>query len=213
MTEHRHDPAETPSAAHLDHAPDQAYWDDRYSTSDRIWSGRANPQLVAEAEHLEAGRALDVGSGEGGDAVWLASRGWTVTAIDLSEVALSRAEAAAADTLEAGDAARITWEHHDVLTWTPPEAAFDLVSAQYAHFPSADMAPLTTRLAAAVAPGGTLLVVGHEKTGHHSIGPDFFFTAGDLGALLDPALWSITAELRAHPHREGSDEVMVARRR
>jgi hypothetical protein len=87
------------------------------------------------------------------------------------------------------------------------------VSAQYAHFPSADMAPLTTRLADSVAPGGTLLVVGHENTGHHVIGPDFFFTARALAALLDPALWSITAELRAHPHREGSDEVLVARRR
>ncbi|RKR74415.1 class I SAM-dependent methyltransferase [Frondihabitans australicus] len=233
MHEHQH-PHNGPSAAHLDAAPDQAYWDDRYSSADRLWSGRANPQLIAEAEHLTPGRALDVGSGEGGDALWLASRGWQVTAIDLSEVALARAEAwvraqPAHDPQPADDtqpdhdqgagsatpspADRISWQHRDILSWAPDAAAFDLVSSQYSHFPSADMAAVVTKLAAAVAPGGTLLVVGHEKTEHHAIGPVFFFEARELGGLLDRAAFDVSAELRKHPHRDGADEVLVARRR
>jgi SAM-dependent methyltransferase len=147
---------------------DQPFWDDLYSASDRIWSGRPNPHLVTEASGLAPGRALDIGSGEGGDAVWLASEGWSVTAVDLSEVALGRAQAHAQDPAQTDPevAARITWQHRDVLAWAPDAVSFDLVSSQYSHFPTADMHALVERLAAAVTPGGHLLVVGHEDHGH-----------------------------------------------
>src|SRR5205814_628062 len=113
---------------------EEAAWEERYRTQPKIWSGRPNPQLVAEATGLTPGRALDVGCGEGADAVWLAQRGWTVTAVDISTTALERAAAHAAD---AGSqvAERITWTHADLRDHRPTEGAFDLVSAQFMHLP------------------------------------------------------------------------------
>ena len=110
-----------------------AYWDDRYGTAERIWSGAPNAQLVAEVTDLPPGTALDAGCGEGGDAHWLAGRGWRVTALDVSEVALRRAAAHA--PAEAGD--RIRWQQADFTAWESDGAVFDLVSAQFLHFPSA----------------------------------------------------------------------------
>ncbi len=126
----------------------RAFWDARYASRERIWSGEPNRQLVAEAASLAPGRALDVGSGEGADALWLAERGWRVTAVDVSPVALERAAARAA---EHGDevASRVAWEQADVRTWSPPVAAYDLVSAQFLH-PGPDVRPqVVRRLAAA----------------------------------------------------------------
>ena len=100
------------------HAPepahDEQFWNERYETSARIWSGNPNPQLVAEVEGLEPGRALDVGCGEGADAIWLAQRGWQVVATDISGVALGRAAVHARET-DAAAAARIEWRHVDLL--------------------------------------------------------------------------------------------------
>jgi 2-polyprenyl-3-methyl-5-hydroxy-6-metoxy-1,4-benzoquinol methylase len=94
------------------------YWEDRYSAPGLQWSGRPNPVLVDEASGLEPGRVLDVGSGEGGDAIWLAGRGWQVTAIDIAQAALDKAAARAAEVDEEA-AARITWEQHDLAVWAP----------------------------------------------------------------------------------------------
>ncbi|MGW6983514.1 SAM-dependent methyltransferase [Streptomyces sp. NPDC054932] len=156
MTEHTH------THAHHSPAPGAAageeFWDGRYGESDRIWSGEANAMLVHEVSGLAPGRALDLGCGEGADAVWLARRGWTVTGTDISGVALGRAAGHAAD---AGVADRVSFARRD-LTESFPEGEFDLVSACFLHnygdFPRD--AVLRTA-AAAVAPGGTLLVVGH----------------------------------------------------
>ena len=103
---------------------DQAYWDDRYSAADDVWSGAPNPVLVSETLGLPAGSALDIGCGEGADAIWLASRGWQVTATDFSAVALQRAAAhsrRAADdpATSATIAGRIQWEEHDFTRWAP----------------------------------------------------------------------------------------------
>ena len=136
------------------------FWDERYSSADRIWSGRPNTQLVAQVSDLPPGRALDAGCGEGADAIWLAARGWSVTALDVSAVALGRGAAAAADALGADGAARITWQQADLLSWDPPAAEFDLVTAQYMHAP--DYTGLHRRLAHAVRPGGTFLAVAHH---------------------------------------------------
>ena len=107
-----------------------AFWEARYSEKPQIWSGRVNPVMAGLVEPLAPGRALDLGCGEGGDAIWLAEHGWTVTAVDVSQVALDRGAARAADLGLPG----ITWERHD-LTATFPGGAFDLVSAQFFQSP------------------------------------------------------------------------------
>lgn len=182
---------------HGDGVMDEAAWDERYRTAPALWSGRPNPNLVAEATGLSPGRALDAGCGEGADAIWLAERGWEVIAVDLSSVALERAAVHAA-TLGDDLARRISWQHADLLRWAPPAASFDLVSAQFLHLPADQRDELLRRLAAAVAPGGTLLVVGHDwsdtTTGvpRPSL-PDRYFRSSDVAALL-PAGWQIVVD-------------------
>lgn len=137
---------------------DAELWDDRYRESDRIWSGNPNAALVREVEGLKPGRALDLGCGEGADAVWLARWGWKVTATDISRVALERAAGHAAD---AGVADRIDWQWHD-LGASFPEGEFDLVSAQFLHsMGDLPRERILRQAASAVAPGGVLLIVGH----------------------------------------------------
>ncbi|MGP3755218.1 SAM-dependent methyltransferase [Streptomyces sp. IBSNAI001] len=137
---------------------DAEMWDDRYRESDRIWSGNPNVVLVREVEDLKPGRALDLGCGEGADAVWLARTGWRVTATDISRVALERAAVHAA---EAGVADRVDWQWHD-LGASFPEGEYDLVSAQFLHsMGDLPREEILRRAAGAVAPGGVLLIVGH----------------------------------------------------
>jgi SAM-dependent methyltransferase len=183
------------------HSPDDTihftpeFWDDRYRSTDKLWSGQPNPQLVAQTADLAPGTALDAGSGEGADAIWLARHGWTVTAVDVSAVALERAAGYAA---AAGEeiARRITWQQEDLLTWAPEAQRFDLVSAQFMHLPGAELEAMHQRLAAAVRPGGTLLVVAHHPDDlHANVGrvgrPDMFRTAEELAASLDRGEWEI----------------------
>lgn len=200
-------------------------WEERYRARPALWSGRPNPQLVAEAADLTPGRALDVGSGEGADAVWLAGRGWRVTAVDISAVALERAaaNAAAAGPQVAG---RITWTQADLRDRPPTEGAYDLVSSQFMHLPGEERRALFARLAAAVAPGGTLLIVGHHPSDlRTTVGrmhfPEMLFTAEEVAASLDPAGWLVLAaerRPRAAVDPDGRDitvydAVLVARRR
>lgn len=138
----------------------ERYWEDFYQAETRPWSGRPNPLLVREVESLVPGAALDLGCAEGADAIWLARQGWRVTAVDVSDTALKRA---AAYALQAGVADRVEWVRHD-LSRSFPAGSFDLVSAQFLHSPVAEEGERETilrRAAAAVAPGGTLLIVGH----------------------------------------------------
>lgn len=134
------------------------FWEQRYRDSERVWSGEPNPLLVRETVDLRPGRALDLGCGEGADAVWLAGQGWQVTGVDISPTALTRAAAHAA---AAGLADRTTWERHE-LGVSFPEGTFDLVNAHFLQSPVAlDQNGVLRRAAAAVAPGGTLLIVMH----------------------------------------------------
>jgi thioredoxin reductase/SAM-dependent methyltransferase len=201
-----------PAPPEHDHIPDtsvlftQEFWDERYRSADMIWSGNANPHLVATVTDLVPATALDIGSGEGADAIWLASQGWRVTGIDVSTVALGRAVKRAA---EAGEqiADRITWRHADVLSWDPAPQRFDLVSAQFMQLPRPALESLHRRLAAAVRPGGTLLIVGHHPSDlETSIGrphlPDLMFTADQIAAVLDPDDWHVTV---AAPERQAVD--------
>ncbi|MEV0748187.1 methyltransferase domain-containing protein [Streptomyces sp. NBC_01220] len=139
-------------------ASDAELWDERYRESRRIWSGNPNTALVREVEDLKPGRALDLGCGEGADAVWLARQGWRVTATDISRVALDRAAEHGADA-EVAD--RIDWQFHD-LGVSFPDGEYDLVSAQFLHsMGNLPRERILRRAAAAVAPGGVLLIVGH----------------------------------------------------
>jgi len=197
---------------------DQGYWDGRYSAQDRLWSGAPNGALVAEAADLPPGQALDLGCGEGGDAVWLAERGWLVTAVDVSRVALERAAAAAGDK-------KICWTHGDITVSPPPAGAFDLVSALYFPLPIAVPGALRSLLAA-VAPGGTLLFVGHdlrdldEEHRRHmeaEFDPDDFFRPDEIAERLDDT-WTIEVnEIRprvsAAPHPSGHINDIVLRAR
>lgn len=205
-------------------AVDRESYDELYRSTPAVWSGDANRQLVVEAAELPPGRALDAGCGEGGDALWLAERRWQVTAVDFSPVALERAAAAARAR---GLADRVEWVHADLDRWTPPEGRFDLVTAHYLHASWSDRASVFRRLAAAVVPGGTLLVVGHqhgqaeEHGHHHAHDPDVLYRAEDVAAVLDPAEWEdVVAETRDRDpgaaERTGNpvpDTVLVARRR
>ncbi len=134
------------------------FWDDRYREKEAIWSGNVNQPLVKAAEALVPGTALDLGCGEGADAVWLAGRRWKVTAVDVSAVALERTAAAAADH---GVGELVTTERHD-FDASFPAGRYDLVSAQYLHSPLGfDRGGALGKAAAAVAPDGHLLIVEH----------------------------------------------------
>jgi SAM-dependent methyltransferase len=142
----------------LSHSETQSFWDDLYRSRDRVWSGRANPVLVTLVDSMTPATALDLGCGEGGDAVWLAGRGWRVTATDVSEVALARGRAAAK---AAGLDDRIDWQEHD-LSKTFPSGSFELVSAQFLQSPiEFARESVLQAAAAAVSPGGLLLIVSH----------------------------------------------------
>jgi SAM-dependent methyltransferase len=174
---------------------DQAFWDERYLSHSTLWSGNPNRHLGSEAEKLTPGTALDAGAGEGADAIWLAGRGWQVTAVDISAVALERAAGYAAKA-GADIAGRISWYQQDLFSWEPPQGHYDLVSAQYLHLPGGPREMLFDRLAAAVAPGGTLLIVGHhpsdmETTMPRPKMPELFFTGDEIADRLDPGLWEI----------------------
>lgn len=169
-----------------------AFWEELYRKKDRIWSGKVNAVMAAIVGDLPAGRALDLGCGEGGDAVWLAQRGWTVTAVDVSQLALDRA-AAHAQELELST---ITWERHD-LTATFPAGTFDLVSAQFLQSPiEFPRAEVLRTAAASVAPGGRLLSISHaafpswSKHAHHDV--VFPTPEEEVDALdLDPGDWAV----------------------
>ncbi|MDR1999013.1 MAG: class I SAM-dependent methyltransferase [Frankiaceae bacterium] len=147
------------AAGHEDGQPDAIrFWEERYRAKGQIWSGQVNPVFARIVGSLPPGRALDLGCGEGADAVWLAERGWSVTAVDISPTALARGAARAA---ELGVGERIAFAQHDLARSVPP-GAWDLVSAQFLHSPLEFPKEQVLRAAAGrVAPGGLLLIVEH----------------------------------------------------
>jgi SAM-dependent methyltransferase len=178
---------------------DATYWDTRYAESTAVWSGNANVALVQEVSDLTAGTALDLGCGEGADAIWLASRGWQVTATDISAVALAKAATRAA---EAG--VSIDFQQHDLGT-SFPAGRYDLVSAQFLY-PRGDVSREQILLAAvrAVAPGGILLIEGHQDFGpfaeqHRAHGDVSFPEPQDVvaGLRLTDGEWQV---LRCEKH-------------
>ena len=144
---------------------DQDSWERRWSQALRDGAHSAaqrppNVHLRAEAADLRPGRALDAGAGHGADTLWLAARGWQVTAVDFSGTALDHGRAEA-ETLGRAVAERIEWVEADLADWDPSPGAYDLVVSLYVHV-AGSVAAMVRRLAAGVAPGGTLLMVGYR---------------------------------------------------
>ena len=196
-------------------------WDGRYrDPGDTMWSGRPNGRFVAEVEELSPGHALDVGCGEGADAIWLAQRGWTVTAIDVSEVAVTRARAAA----EAADVT-VEWVSGDALATPFPPGSFDLVSIQYPALPKASGEAAVQALLASIRSGGVLLAVYHDLDDEHrehmktkGFDPADYFGADELVPLLaaDFSIERHAVEPRIDPppgNPHIADVVLRARRR
>lgn len=201
------------------------FWEERYAGPDRVWSGRVNQVLADVASSLAPGRALDLGCGEGADAIWLARRGWTVTGIDISPSAVRHAaEAARAEGIPED---RIAFVAGDLGT-LGAEGRYDLVTASFLQSPV--VLPRTRILRAAagcVSSGGHLLITSHASGppwGHRAEGPgpQFVTPAEDLDALaLDPEEWTIrVAQLRPRqildPHGSPAsidDSVVLVQRR
>jgi SAM-dependent methyltransferase len=172
-----------------------AFWNSRYAESDQVWSGEPNRALVQSATSLRPGRALDLGCGEGADAVWLAERGWNVTAVDIATNAVTRAAALA--TRRGVPPDRITWLVEDLATWTPP-GPYQLVSACFLHSPvDFPRTAVLQRASAAVAPDGHLLIVGHAEAppwaaSHNHTDHRFLSPAEELAELqLDEQTWTV----------------------
>ena len=188
---------------HHDHAPTgraeqvsgsvHDEWDRRYSDQEQLWSGRPNGALVSQTRGLPAGRVLDVGCGEGADALWLADNGWEVTALDVSRVALDRAAAQAALT-----GAEVRWLHAGLVEAALPPGSFDLVSAQYPALLRTEDNQAERALLGAVAVGGILLVVHHppptaEQVRAHGFDPEVYVGMAQVTALLDDR-WQIEVQ-------------------
>lgn len=192
----------------MDHSFDHDYWDEVWN-GDRavaMSTGAPNPHLQAHMRDLTPGTALDAGCGAGAEAIWLASRGWAVTAADIAHAALEsgrgRADAA-------GVADKVDWVQADLSTWQP-DTSYDLITTHYAH-PDIPQLAFYERIATWVAPGGTLLIVGHLHPDRHGTGghghshghshghghdpvppAEASATAAAVSALLDPAAWDVT---------------------
>ena len=166
------------------------FWDQRYGEREQSWSGRPNAALVDVVEDMPPGRALDLGAGEGGDAIWLARQGWQVTAVDISRVALDRAARAAAEAgIESG---RIEWVSADLAGWEPP-GEVDLISACFLQSPvELPRDDVLRRLSGSIAPGGHLLVVSHASPppwarDHEGHGPALRGAEEEVAALDLPS--------------------------
>jgi SAM-dependent methyltransferase len=160
-------------------------WDARYGATDTLWSFAPNRFLVEEVEPLRPGRALDLACGEGKNALWLAARGWRATAVDFSQVALDRGRGVAER-----EGLEIDWIAAHVIAWTAPARTFDLVAILYLHLRHGLLRPVLRGAADAVAPGGVLLVVGHDSfnltDGYGGPrDPEILFTPDDVTAELE----------------------------
>jgi SAM-dependent methyltransferase len=159
-------------------------WNERYAQPGLLWSARPNRFLVAEVSDLAPGRALDLACGEGQNGIWLAERGWDVVGVDFSDVAIAKGRERAAR-----DGVDVELLVADLLDYEPAHDAFDLVLLLYFHLPPDELRVVLARAAAALAPEGTLLVIGHDRTNiEHGVGgpsdPTIQYTPDEIAAEL-----------------------------
>jgi len=204
MTEHVHDHGQHGHPGDAETEDLAAFWEERYAGSGQVWSGRVNPTFADVVGRLPAGRALDLGCGEGGDVIWLAAHGWQATGVDVSTTAVARATQAGLDAGLGVD--RVRFVAQDLSDWRTGEE-FDLVCASFFHSPvSFPRTEVLRRAAAVVASGGHLLVVSHAAFPPWSDAQahgDHVFLSPDqeLAELaLDHAHWTVVlAETRQRP--------------
>lgn len=178
---------------------DRGSWEQRWAQAlgehpERVADRPPNPYLLAEIAGVQPGVALDAGCGHGAEAIWLAEAGWRVTAVDFSATALdfarTTAQAAGTDV-----AARIEWVEGDLGIWSPPPERFDLVTCLYVHV-GGSVVDMVRRLGSGVAPGGTLLLVGHRPVDPVTGAPtpaagQVQVSVDEAREALDPARWHI----------------------
>lgn len=198
---------------------DREAWNQRYQQKDFVWSVEPNRFLVPEVEGLTPGRALDLAAGAGRNAVWLATRGWAVTAVDWSDVALERGR-----RLAEHQAVTVEWVLADLREWEPPARAFNLVIVTYLQPPADARALVWRRAVGAVGAGGRLIVIGHDAAnltegwGGPS-DPAHLYTAQEVVDAVGAELEVVRAErvLRPEETDEGLfhavDNIVVAVRR
>jgi SAM-dependent methyltransferase len=168
---------------------DAAAWDERYAAADLVWSATPNQFVAAELAGVRPGRALDLACGEGRNALWLADRGWQVTAVDFSRVGLEKGRALQ-DRHPRGQDLQVDWVLGDVLTYDGGPAAYDLVVLAYLQLTVDQRRAAVRRAFGCLRPGGTLFLVAHDATNLAEgtggpTDPDVLFTAEDVLADLD----------------------------
>jgi 2-polyprenyl-3-methyl-5-hydroxy-6-metoxy-1,4-benzoquinol methylase len=189
-------------------------WDERHAAREPIESPEPDPSLARIAGERTPGHALDLAAGDGRNAIWLAAQGWDVKAVDFSAVALDRARASAATA-----GVTVDWVLADLLEWRPAPRSFDLVAVMFLHLPRDERRPVYAAAAEAVAPGGLLLVVGHDRTNlAQGAGgpqdPEVLFTPPEIVAdLVDFTVETAATVTRdLGDGRRAIDAVVLARR-
>jgi len=163
---------------------DRHEWNERYASKDLVWGVEPNRFVAQECSHVTPGRGVDVACGEGRNAIWLARQGWRMTAVDFSEVAIDKGR-----RLAAAHAVTIEWIPADLAAWAPEPAHYDLVLVAYLQVPDPVRREIWRQAAAAVAPGGSFLLVGHDSRNlHEGYGgpsdPAVLYTADDVVAAI-----------------------------
>jgi SAM-dependent methyltransferase len=159
-------------------------WNARYASPGLFWMAEPNVFLVEQVADLSPGRALDLGAGEGRNAIWLAEQGWRVTAVDFAEAGLAKARELAEQR-----GVSLDLVHADLTEYHPEAGAFDLVALLYLHLPRPDLTGVVERARRSVAPGGTFLLIGHERSNleHGYSGPqraELLYTADEIAGML-----------------------------
>ena len=195
---------------------DSTQWDDRYATSELIWTGSANQFVETHLGDLEPGTAVDLGAGEGRNAVWLAARGWTVTAVDFSQVGLDKAQRLAND-----HGVTIATACADATTWQP-DSPVDLVVLSYLQLPAEQQRVVMEHASTWLAPGGTLFVIAHDRSNvEHGHGgppsPDVCYTVEESVAALATLDIATAAVVERHVDtpdgtKTALDTLVIARR-
>jgi SAM-dependent methyltransferase len=172
---------------------DAQAWDERYAATGLVWSAAPNQFVEAEVSGLVPGRAVDLAAGEGRNAIWLAAQGWDVTAVDFSRVGLDKGRELAGDL-------PVRWVCADATAWEP-DAAYDLALVAYLQLPAVERRAAVRRAFAALAPGGTLLLVAHDSTN----------LAEGTGGPQDPAVLMTAEDVLADLDGEAYDVVRAGR--